>query len=27
VAMGLDRLFMALNGRSSIDGALPFPME
>ena len=27
VAMGLDRLVMALAGRSTIDGALPFPME
>jgi lysyl-tRNA synthetase class 2 len=26
VAMGLDRLVMALAGRSTIDGALPFPM-
>jgi lysyl-tRNA synthetase class 2 len=26
VAMGLDRLIMALSGRSSIDGTLPFPM-
>jgi lysyl-tRNA synthetase class 2 len=27
VAMGLDRLVMALAGRSAIDGVLPFPME
>jgi lysyl-tRNA synthetase class 2 len=27
VAMGLDRLIMALCGRSAIDGVLPFPME
>jgi lysyl-tRNA synthetase class 2 len=27
VAMGLDRLIMALTGRSTIDGVLPFPME
>jgi lysyl-tRNA synthetase class 2 len=27
VAMGLDRLFMALTGKSSIDAALPFPMS
>jgi lysyl-tRNA synthetase class 2 len=27
VAMGLDRLFMALMGKSSIDAALPFPMS
>jgi lysyl-tRNA synthetase class 2 len=27
VAMGLDRLVMALAGRSTIDGVLPFPME
>jgi lysyl-tRNA synthetase class 2 len=26
-ALGLDRLFMALTGISSIDGALPFPMS
>ena len=26
VAMGLDRLFMVLTGRSDIDAALPFPM-
>jgi lysyl-tRNA synthetase class 2 len=25
-ALGLDRLIMALTGRSTIDGALPFPM-
>jgi lysyl-tRNA synthetase class 2 len=27
VAMGLDRLVMALTGRKTIDGALPFPPE
>jgi lysyl-tRNA synthetase class 2 len=27
VAMGLDRLVMALTGRSTIDSVLPFPME
>jgi lysyl-tRNA synthetase class 2 len=27
VAMGLDRLIMALTGRSTIDGVLPFPLE
>ncbi|MDR1249580.1 MAG: LysR family transcriptional regulator [Treponema sp.] len=27
VAMGLDRLFMALMGKSCIDAALPFPMS
>jgi lysyl-tRNA synthetase class 2 len=27
VAMGLDRLFMALTGKSSIDATLPFPMS
>ena len=27
VAMGLDRLIMALCGRSTIDAVLPFPME
>jgi lysyl-tRNA synthetase class 2 len=27
VAMGLDRLIMALCGKSTIDGVLPFPME
>jgi lysyl-tRNA synthetase class 2 len=26
VAMGLDRLVMALAGRSTIDSVLPFPM-
>jgi lysyl-tRNA synthetase class 2 len=26
-ALGLDRLIMVLTGRSSIDGALPFPLE
>jgi lysyl-tRNA synthetase class 2 len=26
-AMGLDRLIMVISGRSTIDGALPFPME
>ena len=26
VAMGLDRLIMALTGKSAIDGVLPFPM-
>jgi lysyl-tRNA synthetase class 2 len=27
VAMGLDRLVMALTGRKTIDGVLPFPPE
>jgi lysyl-tRNA synthetase class 2 len=27
VALGLDRLIMALTGRKTIDAALPFPME
>ncbi|MDR2484292.1 MAG: LysR family transcriptional regulator [Treponema sp.] len=27
VALGMDRLIMALTNRSSIDGALPFPMQ
>jgi lysyl-tRNA synthetase class 2 len=27
VAMGLDRLIMAMTGRSTIDGVLPFPMD
>jgi lysyl-tRNA synthetase class 2 len=27
VAMGLDRLIMALCGKSAIDSVLPFPME
>jgi lysyl-tRNA synthetase class 2 len=27
VAMGLDRLIMALTGRSTIDAVLPFPMD
>jgi lysyl-tRNA synthetase class 2 len=27
VAMGVDRLIMALTGRSNIDGVLPFPLE
>jgi lysyl-tRNA synthetase class 2 len=27
VALGLDRLIMALTGRSAIDGVLPFPMD
>jgi lysyl-tRNA synthetase class 2 len=27
VALGLDRLIMALTGRSRIDGVLPFPMD
>jgi lysyl-tRNA synthetase class 2 len=27
VAMGLDRVIMAITGRKTIDGVLPFPME
>jgi lysyl-tRNA synthetase class 2 len=27
VAMGIDRLIMAITGRSTIDSVLPFPME